>query len=111
AIDHVVLDPLFLPGARLARRVADREDGARVRRDEPARQRGLSGAGRRAEDEESGAHSTLATCSRMRSSSALSSTTCAAMPACCDLEPTVFTSRFTSWTRNSRRRPAGASEP
>src|SRR5438128_1298038 len=109
-VDEVIIDALLLRGARRARGVADREDGSGVRRYQPTRQGGLPGARRRAEDEEGGAHSTLAICSRIRSSSDFSSTTCAAIPAYCDFDPTVLTSRFTSCTRNSSRRPAGASE-
>src|SRR5207237_3065625 len=109
-VDEVVVDPLLLGGSRSAGGVADREDRARMRGHQAAGERGLAGARGNAEDEQGCAHSTLAICSRTRSNSAFSSTTCAAMAACCDLEPTVLTSRFTSCTRTSSRRPAGASE-
>src|SRR5712664_4423794 len=106
--DEVVIDAVLLVPAGRARRVADGEDRSGVRRDQAARERGLPGPRRRAEDEQEGLHSTFWTCSRMRSSSAFSSTTVAAMPACCDLEPMVLISRLSSWTRNSSFRPAGA---
>src|SRR6267143_560271 len=108
--DEVVIGAVLLVPTGRARRVADREDRSGVRRDQAARERGLPGPRRRAEDEQEGFHSTFWTCSRMRSSSAFRSTTVAAMPACCDLEPMVLISRLSSWTRNSSFRPAGACE-
>ena len=52
-------------------------------------------------------YSTFCTCSRIRSSSALSSTTLCASGASFAFEPTVLASRPSSCSRKSRRRPTG----
>jgi len=87
--DEVVVDAVLLVPAGRAGGVADGEDRS-----------GCAAPGRRASVvfpvpdgalrmSSRGSFDVL-TCSRMRSSSAFSSTTVAAMPACCDLEPMVL---------------------
>jgi hypothetical protein len=53
-------------------------------------------------------YSTFCTCSRIFSSSALSETTTSETAGPSAFDPTVFTSRFISWSRKSSLRPHGS---
>src|SRR4030095_7177558 len=113
-IDEAVVHPLPLGAPRLAGGHADAELGVRMRLDESPGQRGLPRPRRGGEHQQQTAvdgflaHSTFCTCSRIRSSSALSSTMRVETSVDWLLLPVVLTSRCISWTRKSILRPAGS---
>src|SRR5437868_633878 len=112
----MVVHPILLPLARLARRAGDDANHFGTRLEQLLANGRLTGAGRRRDQQQQSLrggdshkiYSTFWTCSRNRSSSALIMTTSREMTASFALDPMVLISRFISCERKSSVRPTGS---
>src|SRR4051812_21199325 len=104
-VDEVVVHAVLLALARRARGVGHRDLEGRVFSHHRLDERSLARARRGGDDEERPAHSMFCTCSRICSTSSLSSSAQSEISWLAALEASVFASRFSSCARKSSRFP------
>src|SRR6185503_6482097 len=100
-VDEVVVDAVLLAFPRRAGGIGDRELECRVVVHHRVDQRRLARPRRRGDDEEHAAHSMFCTCSRICSTSSLSSSAPSVTAWLAAFAATVFASRFSSCARKS----------
>src|SRR5678816_1209251 len=106
--EEKVVFPLLLPGARGARGARHRVAHVLPALEQHPSDRRLAAARRRRQDQRKRDHSRFSTCSRIRSSSSLISTTSASIAASLALLPVVFASRSISCSRKPSLLPTGS---